>query len=334
MSKNESKNGLSKPLPGEQLPKYLRGCSTADEVRAKLETLNSEALDVAAKFRSADEGVYQAKQTLARQLQALVPVLREMQEILSHKSILHYRFADLDLPTFTEWANRFVAMAGIQASWSTIKAAMNPNRKSPSHRSEGHIPASKLQTQRVGYAALAGIELADSLVHSQDCDDALGRMRAAAASKADVLAVLKRAGVKDTSEFIATNSTVESEMYFHSESQLGEDPAEGSNVRPGGFSQLESLIDRAVGPAFHAAFNLDDPALQASGFERLASYVARKWVPFDANLGTMEFTVRFVPKEKPNLRREPAETPALEGRALVAATRLLSNPQGPAAVDQ
>jgi len=41
--------------------------------------------------------------------------------------------------------------------------------------------------------------------------------------------------------------------------------------------------------------------------------------------------VRFVPRAKPELRREPAEAPALEGRALVATTLLLSNSQGSAA---
>ncbi len=73
----------------------------------------------------------QAKQTRANQLKALVPVLREMQEILSQKSALHYQFAGLNLPTFTDWAKNFVDKAGIQAGWSTIKAAMNPNRESP-----------------------------------------------------------------------------------------------------------------------------------------------------------------------------------------------------------
>ncbi len=55
---------------------------------------------------------------------------------------------------------------------------------------------------------------------------------------------------------------------------------------------------------------------------------------FHSNLGTMEITVRFVPKEQPNLRREPAEATALEGRALVAVGRLLSNSQCSAAINQ
>ena len=333
MSKKKAKNSLRRPLPGDKIPDCLQGCTTASDVLAKIKTLTDRALDQAARFITASVHCDQAKETLANQLKALVPMLREMQEVLSHKSVLHYQFKGLNLPTFTEWAQSFVADAGIQASWSTIKAAMNPNRESAALRSENQIPTSKLQTQRVAFAALAAMELADAFVHDRAPDNALERLGAAGASKADALAVLKRAGVKDTSEFTAATSSAANTSYFHFESQLREDSDGGSKVRPGGFSQLESLLDCVVGPAFHVAFNLDDPDLQAKGFERLVSYLARKWVPFNANLGTMELTVRFAPKEQPNLRREPVEAPAL-GRALAASTRLLSNAQASAAINQ
>ncbi len=129
-------------------------------------------------------------------------------------------------------------------------------------------------------------------------------------------------------KFTAAASTDSNDWHSHSDSQFREPPADGSDIRPGGYSQVESLLDRAVGPASRVALNVDDPTLQVAGFERIVSYWARKYLPFNSNLGTMEFTVRFVPKEQPNLRREPVEAPALEGRALVAAGRLLSSPQG------
>jgi hypothetical protein len=248
-----------------------------------------------------------------------------MQEILSHKSALHYRFAGLNLPTFTDWAKSFVAEAGIQASWSTIKLAMNPSRKSPSLRSENHIPASKLRSQRVGYAALAGMELADALDRAQDPEDALGRLRAAGASREDILGLLKRAGVKDLPKFTAAGSTPASYFYSRSDSQFREVPTDVTDVRPGSYSQVEIVLDREVGPASRRALNVEDPALQIAGFERLISYWARKWLPFNSNLGTMELSIRFVPKTKPELRREPTEGTALEGRALVPSDRLLSS---------
>jgi hypothetical protein len=331
MPKEKSRNGLNKPFPGDKLPRCVEGCTTAAEVQTRVDTLTAHALDLAAQFSIANEGVSKAKRNLAIQLQALAPVLCEMQGILSHKSALHYQFAGLNLPTFTDWAKAFVAKAGIQASWSSIKLAMDPrNRKSPSLRSEGHIPATKLQAQRVGFAALAATELADALERDRGYGDALGRLRAAGASKADILAVLKRAGLKDISEFTATASTAQSDPYLHSTTAREEEAADGSNIRPGGYSQVEALLDRVVGPASRIALNIDDPTLQVAGFERIVSYWARKYLPFNTNLGTMEFTVRFVPRAKPELRREPAEAPALEGRALVAATRLLSNSQGSA----
>jgi hypothetical protein len=327
MSEKKTKNGLRRPLPGEQLPKYLQGCTTTDHVRAKLKTLNDRALAEAAKVRTANQQVRQAEQTLASQIKALVPMLREMQSILSQKSVLHYRFAELNLPTFTDWAKAFVAEAGIQASWSTIKLAMDPRRESPSLRSENHIPATKLQAQRVGYAALAGTELADALVSDRDPEDALGRLRSAGASRQDILDLLRRAGVKDAAKF-SSSSTATNDLYSRSDSQYEESPVGGSDIRPGSYSQVENLLDRAVGPASRVALNVDDPTLQVAGFERIVSYWARKWLPFNSNLGTMEFTVRFVPKAKPELRREEEEAPALEGRALVATGRLLSVSQG------
>lgn len=332
MSKKKTGNGSRDPLPGEKLRGCLQECKTAEEVLAKIESLKARALEEAAKLNIADEGLRRAKQTLDSQLLTLVPMLREMQSILSQKSVLHYRFADLDLPSFTDWAKDFVSEAGIQASWSTIKRAMDPHHKSPSLRSEGHVPATKLQAQRVGYAALAGIELADALDWGQATEDAIGRVRASGATKADTLALLKRAGVKGEIEVTAAGSTAAQNSYPRFDSQICESPSDVTDVRPGGFSQVEELLDRVVGPASRIALNIDDSALQIAGFERLISYWARKWLPFNSNLGTMELSIRFVPKAKPELRREPTEATALEGRAMVPSDRLLSSSRGSAEV--
>ncbi len=43
MSKKKSKNGSRKPFPGEKIPEYLQGCTTASDVLAKLKTLNDRA---------------------------------------------------------------------------------------------------------------------------------------------------------------------------------------------------------------------------------------------------------------------------------------------------
>lgn len=333
MPKKETKNGSRKPLPGEKLPECLQECETTKDVLKKIESLRARALEEAAKLNLADEGLRRAKQTLDSQLLTLVPMLREMQSILSQKSVLHYRFVDLDLPSFTDWAKAFVSDAGIQASWATIKRAMDPHRKSPALRSEGHIPASKLQSQRVGFAALAGTELADALDRGQDYEDALEQLRAAGASKEDILAVLKRAGIKEMPKFNAAASTTTKRWNPRSDSQFCETTSDVTDVRPGGYSQVESLLDLEVGPASRRALNVEDPALQVAGFERLISYWARKWLPFNANLGTMEFTVRFVPKKQPNLRQESVEASVLEGRALVAPARLLSNSHGSTGVN-
>ena len=88
--------------------------------------------------------------------------------------------------------------------------------------------------------------------------------------------------------------------------------------------QINELADRTVGPAMRVVFNVEDPKLQVAGFENFVSHLARAWVPFDSNLGSMEFSVTFVPKPKPQLNQRKADEPGRTGLPVTPAALLLT----------
>jgi hypothetical protein len=256
------------------------------------------------------KGIARSSQTLATRLERLAPVLIKMQEILSERGTLHKFYKAQNLPPWEIWATDFVKNTGIEASWATIKRAMSAFslKRAGSLRSKQAIPAAKLQMASICSATLAGLEIAKALESDTDYASALTHIRETGVTRDTVVRALKRLGIKDVQELSEDDRAAwsESETGSGTYRQRLENPTNIGNYRPGAWSQITGLADLTIGPALRDVLTLDDPVLQSECFEKIVSHLARKWVPFDSNLGEMELSVTFVRRPQPKLASRAA----------------------------
>ncbi len=278
----------------------------------------------ASAYREA-KGIARSSKTLAVRLERLAPMLTQLQEILSVRGRLHHLYRDQNLMPWEDWAIKYVTDTGIDASWASIKRAMSAYqmRNSGTLRSTKAVPTSKLDMQRICYAALAALELADALELERDCDDALTHLRGSGITKDIILKALKRFGVKEVQQSAVNDQATSYDSGSDSHSRRRDTPTNFGNFRPGAWSQITDLADRAMGPAMRAVLNLDDPMLQIECFKKIVSHLARGWVPFDSNLGTIDLSIRFVPKPSPNALSNQREAHGLRNTAEPATPSVL-----------
>jgi RNA-binding protein YlmH len=129
--------------------------------------------------------------------------------ILSQRGKDHHLFKGLDLPSWTAWAEDFVAEEEIDASWSSIKRAVaecEGGRAPAALRSKRAVPSNKLLRQRIAHAALLGLELKHAFDEGLDHEDALGQLRDLGITKDDILGELKRLGFMEVPDFVTEHT--------------------------------------------------------------------------------------------------------------------------------
>jgi hypothetical protein len=247
--------------------------------------------------------IARSTKTLAARLERLAPLLVLLQDILSERGRLHRYYKDQKLPRWEDWARTFVAESGIDASWATIKRAMSKYawQRMGTLRTQKAVPSAKLRMQSICYVALVGLELLHALENNLDFDEALTQLHESGVTKDIILAALKQLGIKQAPEFTKTKTTRSSEFEFRSSLPRWDTSPNTGNFNPGAWSQIADLVDRTVGPEMRNVLNLEDSELQIQCFEKIVSHLARKWIPFNSTFGTMELSIRFVPKPKPKL---------------------------------
>lgn len=297
MTDRNTQLGSSEPSSYDMdLVKELWGCRTVADILARFDELDKMAIKEA-------KSVQRTHQTLQDQLAQLAPLLLEIQAILSQRGALHKMFTGLELPTWVQWAKQFVESSGIEASWATIKRAMNAcqGRSAPALRSEKAVPSNKLQMQNICHAALCALEIEGALRAGCNPEVALAHLRETGTSKAAIKEALKRLGVKEVLEFTTDSEAASSEFGCGLESRRRDTVPDIASFRPGAWSQITNLVDQVMGPALHTVLTLEDPTLQMENLEKIFSHIARAWVPFDSNLGTIELSIKFLPTPKPKL---------------------------------
>ena len=286
--------------------------SEPQTVEALRETFNE--LDVSANEKA--KGVAHASAASGTAWDKLLPVLSEMQSLLSQRGRNRDLFRDAELPTWTEWWETFKKEKGLPDTLHTVqvhlskyrsmdKATDSPQTKRPTPPRQ----FSKVDRERLLEAAQYGNELVTALDNHADYTEPLREFKRVAMGSDRIGRLLEDQGSDRGVRILTDTPTAPATATAAATVSAPPVPIEQVALPPkplpmpkaGDCSGLFNFVNDTCGGQITATFKGLSPDLMADVFGEFVTKLAQAHCHFDREAGEISVTVQYVSAKRPAL---------------------------------